>query len=256
MILYKYLTVEKTDEWLIGENSILLTPPVYLNDLLEFRVRREPAGLQERRRMFEEFQRESPFRLPFEEFDREMTKSDFLDGEPEDMRRRLSELLGVVSLTENPVNELMWAHYGLNTGVAIGYRSSDVIEQNGMKGRSLPLGLAFEVIYSNDVVSIKKDFSDAARHLATKRVCWTYEKEWRILSSLQEAETVSRGDGSRYVLSAQREQIAHVVFGAKAGLEFIERVDRWLRESPAIRQKVRVDPITHDFVLTEIERAI
>ena len=46
MILYKYLTVEKADEWLIGENSILLTPPKYLNDLLEFRVRREPAELE------------------------------------------------------------------------------------------------------------------------------------------------------------------------------------------------------------------
>ncbi len=27
MTLYKYLTVEKADEWLIRENSILLTPP-------------------------------------------------------------------------------------------------------------------------------------------------------------------------------------------------------------------------------------
>jgi len=253
MILYKYLTVEKATEWLVGENSILLTPPIYLNDLLEFRVRRESADLQERRALFEECQRERPSRVSFEEFDREITKIEFLADEPDDMRRNLSKLFGVVSLTEDPVDELMWAHYGLNTGVAIGYRSPDVIELDGMKCRSLPLGLAFKVKYSNDVASIKKDFSDASRHLTTKRTCWAYEKEWRILNYLQEAKMMSRGSECRYVLPAQREQIAHVVFGANAEPEFIKRVDDWLQDSPAVRQKLRIDPSSHDLVLTEIE---
>lgn len=141
MILYKYLTAEKADEWLIGENSILLTPPKYLNDLLEFRIRREPADLPERREMFELFQKETPSALTFEEYDRSITRTEYLDGEPEDMRRMFSETSGVVSLATDPINELMWAHYGQNSGVAIGYQSEEVIELNGLKGRSTPLGV-------------------------------------------------------------------------------------------------------------------
>jgi len=48
MILYKYLAVKNADDWMIGENSILLTPPKYFNDLLEFRIRMEPADPDER----------------------------------------------------------------------------------------------------------------------------------------------------------------------------------------------------------------
>jgi hypothetical protein len=208
MILYKYLSVEKADEWLIGEHSILLTPPLYLNDLLEFRVRREPADAEERRAMFEEFQRDRPSNLTFEEFNRAITSNEHMDGEGEDMRRGLSEAVGVVSLTSDPVNELMWAHYGLNTGVAIGYRSSDVTERNGLRGRSLSLGLALEVNYTNEVFLLKRDFSDAALHLSTKRICWVYEKEWRIVEGLQEARIIARGDKNFYTLPAQRDQIA------------------------------------------------
>ncbi|RYD73467.1 MAG: DUF2971 domain-containing protein, partial [Verrucomicrobiaceae bacterium] len=186
MILYKYLTVEKTTEWLIGENSILLTPPIYLNDLLEFRIRREAADLAERRAMFEAFQREQPSSLTFDEYDRSTTGKNFLDSEPEAMQKMLSETLGVVSLTTDPANELMWAHYGLNSGVAIGYQTSDIGEQDGLRLGFLPIGPAFEVSYSNAVVPMKKDFSDAAYHLARKRQCWSYEKEWRIVRNLAE----------------------------------------------------------------------
>ena len=254
MILYKYLTVEKVDEWLIRENSILLTPPIHLNDLLEFRIRRKPADLTERRALFEKFQQVSPSACTFGKYDRATTRKDYMDNEPVDMRRMLSEVLGVVSLTSDPTNELMWAHYGLNTQVAIGYRIEDVGEENGMRFSLLPIGIAIEVKYGNDVNPMKKDFSDAARHLTTKRKCWSYENEWRIVSELREAETKERGDKKFYALPACREQIANVVFGANAGQDFVERVTEWLLGSPAIRQKVRIDPTTHDLVLSEIER--
>jgi hypothetical protein len=254
MILYKYLTPKKATDWLIGENSILLTPPVYLNDLLEFRARREPADKQERRAMFEMFQKESPSDLSFEEFDRHMTTPHFLDGEGSYMQSGLSELLGVVSLAADPANELMWAHYGLNTGVAIGYRCSSSIEQDGLRGSALPLGLALKVEYSNDVVPIKKDFSDAAHSLTSKRVCWAHEMEWRIVAPLSDARKIKRDEKTFYALPAHREQIAHAVFGANAEPEFIRRVSKWLQESPATMQKLEIDPHTHNLVFTDLAR--
>ncbi len=249
MILYKYLTAEKADEWLIGENSILLTPPKYLNDLLEFRIRREPADLPERREMFEIFQKEKPSALTFEEYDRSITRTEYLDGEPEDMRRMFSETSGVVSLTTDPVNWLMWAHYGLHSGVAIGYRSEEVDEHNGIKFSFLPIGIAMKVEYSNEVTPFKKSFSDAARQLTRKQECWSYECEWRIIKQLEEARPVYRDEKIFYTLSACRDEIAHIVFGAIANPEFIERIKSWLRGSPVRIQKLRINPVTHELTL-------
>ena len=255
MILYKYLSVKKADEWLIGEDSILLTPPIYLNDLLEFRIRREPADMAETRAEFERFQKEIPSpQLGFEEYFLQTTRKEFIDGEAEHLRNGLSEMSGVVSLTSDPSSELMWAHYGYNSGVAIGYRAEETVESNGLRGRGIPLGLALEVTYDDSVIPMKKDFSDAALRICTKRKCWAYENEWRILLPLKGAASKEQDDKTYHTLPACREQIAHVVFGANAGQDFIERMTAWLQGNPARLQKLRIDPTTHDLVLTDIQK--
>lgn len=253
MILYKYLTVEKSDNWLIGENSILLTPPIYLNDLLEFRIRREPADMAEKRVEFDRFQKENPSpQLSFEEYFLQITRKEFIDGEAEYLRNGLSEKSGVVSLTSDPSSELMWAHYGLNSGVAIGYEAEETVESNGLRGRGIPLGLALEVTYDDSVIPMKKDFSDAALRICTKRRCWAYENEWRIVQNLTEASPVERDGRTYYAIPAQREQIAHVVFGANAEATFIERVRGWLRDVPARFQKGFINHGSHDLELSDI----
>jgi hypothetical protein len=256
MIIYKYLTVEKADEWLIGEDSILLTPPKHLNDLLEFRIRREPADVAEKRALFDQFQKEKPSpNLSFERFLLHTTSKEYIDSEPDYLRNGMSEVIGVVSLTSDPSSELMWAHYGLNSGVAIGYKAEEAEELNGLRGRGLPLGLALEVTYDDSVIPTKKDFTDAALRLCTKRKCWEYENEWRILMPLAGATHKERDDKPYYTLPACREQLAHVIFGADAKTDFIERMIDWLEGCPATIQKLRIDPTTHDLVLTDIEKA-
>lgn len=251
MTLYKYLTVKKADEWLIGENSILLTPPIYLNDFLEFRVCREPPDMEERRAMFEEIQRNAHGSLTFEEYDSSITRKEFMNGEPEDMRKMLSKTLGVVSFSSDPLNELMWAHYGLNDGVAVGYQSSSVSEHEGRRLSIFPLGIAIEVHYSNDVTPMKKDFSDVAHQLTKKRKCWAYEAEWRIVQNLNEASPVTRDAKTYFALPAKRECITHVVFGANAEQNFIERVRNWLADGPANLQKIDNNNNSHELELTD-----
>jgi len=254
MILYKYLTVEKADEWLIGDDSILVTPPIYLNDILEFRVRRESADIAEQRKHFDIFQKENPSpQLSFEKYFLHITSKEYVDSEAEYLRNGLSEKSGVVSLTSDPSNELMWAHYGLNSGVAIGYETEEAVESEGLRGRGLPLGLALEVTYDDSVIPMKKDFSDVALRLCTKRKCWAYENEWRILSPL-EGVKIKEHDGKKfYALPALREQVAHVVFGANATKGFIERITAWLQPNTPILQKLRIDPDTHNLVLSDIK---
>ena len=254
MILYKYLTVEKAYDWLIGEDSILLTPPIYLNDLLEFRVRREPPDVNERRALFEKFQIDTPSRLSYEEYERETTKQEFLDREPVELRELFSKTFGVISLSSDPVNELMWAHYGLNSGVAIGYLSNEIGENEVFRCSFMPLGDAIEVTYKDSVAPMKKDCSDAVTQLTRKRECWRYEKEWRIVKRLAESREVRRNGKTFYCLPARPDTVVHVVFGANSSEDFIEKISAWLQPNTPILQKLQIDPNTQNLVPSDMKQ--
>jgi hypothetical protein len=116
------------------------------------------------------------------------------------------------------------------------------------------MGVPLEVNYSNVVVPIKKDFSDVPRQLTTKRLYWTYEKEWRLVGRLQDAREVKCDNKTFYTLPAEREMIAHVVFGDNASEVFIGRITTGSQGSKAIIQKLKIDPVSHDLVLSEIGR--
>ena len=252
MILYKYLTVEKADEWLIGEDSILLTPPKYLNDLLEFRVLREPSDVQERRALYDKFQMESPSALTFEQYNSHVTHAEYMINEPASMREGLSQLMGVISLSSDPINELMWAHYGLNKGVAVGYQSVKCLKRDDMSCAFLPIGAAFEVNYTDILIPIIKDFSNSARVLSTKRSCWSYEGEWRIILPLAVAKPITRNTKTYFAMPANPEKVAHLVFGADAETTFIERVRNWASKATLNLQKVSINHGSHELELSDI----
>ena len=94
----------------------------------------------------------------------------------------------VLSLTENPVNAVMWAHYGdTHTGLVLGFRH--------LPDQDTPLQVAKRVSYFRDAPSIGSglDFllygdSEETRKLTidhicfSKRVEWQYEEEWRAIT--------------------------------------------------------------------------
>jgi hypothetical protein len=252
VFLYKYLTPEKTSDWLIKENSLMLTPPIYLNDVLEFRVRREPDDAAEVREMFSRFQQEIPTNLTLKEYAASVGSAKFRLEEPEDMQRRLSEKMGVLSLTSDPLNELMWAHYGHNTGVAIGYSADEETERQSITARLSILGVALKVGYTDTATVLKKDFSNALHLLTRKRECWGYENEWRIVRPLAEARIVPREEKTFYALPVEREHISHLVFGVNAKPEFQSEMRAWLGETSAKIQVVIIDPETNSFSLGDI----
>lgn len=251
MLLYKYLTPKKVEDWLIKRDVILLTPPIFLNDVFEFRARRVPACDAELRSMFEEFQSKSPSSIAYEEYKESVTRPEFIEREPEDLQRGLSSMIGVTSLTRHPDSELMWAHYGLNSGVAIGYESIDEVEMNLCKSRFTPLGRAFEVDYGDEILPISEGFLNAMRVFSRKRKCWQYEGEWRVFSSLDQASRFPVGEKTYYGIPALRDQIRHLAFGINANQEFIQKVLEWLGSDKVKVQKVKVDFETNAFVLRD-----
>jgi|LakMenEpi03Aug12_release.lakeMendotaPanAssembly.Ray.scaffolds.fasta_scaffold1019667_1 hypothetical protein len=187
MILYKYLTAKKAKKWLIKRNAMLLTPPRFLNDLTEFRIRRVPVDEDEASELFRFFGG-GPAHLEFTE---RILDTSFADGEPDFLKARLGESYGIVSFSENALNPLMMAHYCENSGVIIGYESIDEIHMQGLTARFLEWGPLFKVSYDESVGRnvINKDFGNVAQALASKDKHWDYEAEWRFFGKLALAST-------------------------------------------------------------------
>lgn len=101
---------------------------------------------------------------------------------------------GIFSLSEDPINELMWAHYGGNsTGIAIGF---NVSENSNLSDPEK----CIKVTYSDELPSFESEgflvetslkyggkneqriaFNDPTllTAISTKSKAWNYEKEWR-----------------------------------------------------------------------------
>lgn len=101
---------------------------------------------------------------------------------------------GIFSMSEDPLNELMWAHYGENSnGIAIGFS----VENNSLlndKDKCLKVEYSDELpkfdsdgfitetsMYANGTNKQKIAFHDSTlkKSISTKSKLWEYEKEWR-----------------------------------------------------------------------------
>ena len=98
--------------------------------------------------------------------------------------------IGILSLTENPDNLLMWAHYALNhEGFVIGF---DELHPyfDCRKGLKDELRYLRKVKYVERRPNLPMIQLTGENILLTKSSQWAYENEWRILRPLQEADKV------------------------------------------------------------------
>jgi hypothetical protein len=91
--------------------------------------------------------------------------------------------IGIYSLSNSKINELLWAHYASgHRGFCVGYETDEIVLNNMyQKLRSFP------VKYSNrlpklSVLDINNDDKMVNKLIGTKSKLWSYEKETRIIS--------------------------------------------------------------------------
>ncbi|MHA5498458.1 DUF2971 domain-containing protein [Pseudomonas aeruginosa] len=124
------------------------------------------------------------------------------EGYIRSLAKHLSEV-GVFSLSEDPVNTLMWSHYGENhQGLAFGFNpveGSDLASAEMCKGVSYTDELsefsfmdgytASLDIYGDGELESKISFEDKQiqRAIFTKTSHWAYEKEWRYVQQTEGA---------------------------------------------------------------------
>jgi len=252
--LFKYFSTdtEKLD-WFVNR-QLLLTPPYYFNDPWDFAVRFEPLSDVE-------LKEECPFSLTlnakeFGEFRNYMTGTEFRADESRNYQKEIGKLVGVVSLTEKPMDRLLWAHYAeSHRGFLAEFRHDEEDLANGRRIRSGPFGVAAKVSYPKPPAqppSCKRDLSNIAEVLWTKHSEWEYEQEWRVVQSHVEATPGrARDGGQRSFLKFEPSHLLRVIFGLRI-CPTVERKLKEMLEQPEYKtvriEKADLDPTTRELI--------
>lgn len=156
--------------------------------------------------------------------------------------KQLNEV-GIFSLSETAVNQLMWSHYAEESrGIAIGFavekntklsdanhclrvNYSDVLPSFSGNGFIAHASFYFDE-YGRPYAKQKISFNDPTFRLAisTKPTCWAYEKEWRYVEE----------KSGTYCLPGQ---IKEIVFGLRCTLENREKYK-------SLTEKYIVNPVS------------
>lgn len=123
---------------------------------------------------------------------------------PEAVSAEWREKIGILCLTEDPLNILMWSHYAANhTGICIGFDTEHS-----------PFNCAVNVSYSTE--RPKAEFNSAPeelidRVLLRKSQHWQYEKEWRIIKRTIETDELNFYHETFKTNPDQLEEIAEII---------------------------------------------
>lgn len=220
-------------------NGILLTPAKHFYDKEEFRQSRVQADEEEERELFEYFGGGSYFEI----YKMRVASAAFRAIEADDMREKMSEVYGVISLSDDPLNQKMWNQYAGNDGVVIGFSAIDETTEFGLTARFLEWGPIWKVDYDpryKDVL-IRKNFSNIVRVLTLKDPCFDFESEWRFIGKLEDAAKHPDGDEVYYTLPAYKNMIQRVIFGCESDPRFMHDLCKWLGEKTTLIEKIIFD---------------
>lgn len=155
--------------------------------------------------------------------------------------------VGVLSLSESPDNELMWAHYANNyDGFVVGLDGeSDFFRPT--RGEPKICGELMNVIYSDTrpVVYVEPGKLDIPKEIFfTKTTKWGYEREWRMLKFLEMADEIKNVNGKNiHLFDVPSSAIKEVIFGTKISKDARNTVEGLLSANAphVVLKKVRFD---------------
>jgi hypothetical protein len=108
---------------------------------------------------------------------------------------------GIACFTDTRRNELMWAHYAGNySGICIGYRTQDFVA--GLPSNAHLIRLGYD-----DQAPRLSSRTAALELLSQKKSSWAYEREWRVLVSVNNAVGIK--------IIIRRKCITHIYLGAR-----------------------------------------
>lgn len=243
--LFKYFPVDlyKVDK--LARHQILLTPPKYFNDPWDFLVRREPVTDDEIRALFEKFETELSGNVDFEAFKASVTRPEFVAREGPEMQQGLSKMFGVVSLTGDPYNRLMWAYYAdSHRGFVAEFAHGPKKEAQGLEAMLSPFGIAIKVTYDPNLQKFKADFSNSIEVYFTKHREWAHKEEWPVIEFLAKAVPERKNGKTFYLLGFNPKFLVRIILGLRIDPEMENRLSEMLKAKEFAhvkRQKMKID---------------
>ncbi len=259
MPVYKYLQPERLD--VIRDARIRFTQPNALNDPFEMkpffktifnmdtfseRIRRQmdfrPVLLEKYEQMPREvrkkFTSEQFMQLALGHMEKNKDQYDALfESSVDEMRAAMPALseklrallhghlgreVGILSLSEAPTNDLMWAHYaGDHAGFLIEFdEANDFFHcQRSEKDEFFHLRKVSYIDKRLNFESLEQLIDDENELFVSKINSWAYEKEWRMLVPLLNRVPEINDVEPVHLFSFPREAVRSVIFGCKSSVK-------------------------------------
>lgn len=137
---------------------------------------------------------------------------------------RFDEVMGVLSLCEISDSLLMWAHYGVShTGFVLELDSKHAYF-NSRRTTQDEFGHLRRVLYRETRPSVHLVDLDGPEMFLVKSSEWAYEREWRVLRPLKDAnEIIKVNDEDIHLFSLPADAIKAVIFGARASSMLMDK---------------------------------
>lgn len=123
-----------------------------------------------------------------------------------------SRTIGIICFAENPLSELMWAHYAKKHGGCV----LEIDTKNlPFKFLQVHYSTRRPIIRRGPITNLKQVWEGILRVVRTKSVAWSYEEEWRIVAPLPTCEVHKKGDAELYFFRFPPEAISGVLLGSR-----------------------------------------
>lgn len=244
--LYKYFGVDRLVS-MLKEPSIRFTQPEYLNDPYECHLTLDRHALAAD---FREFRKRLSPDISNAELDSAVEAAEsqiVIDALLEYRRQR--DNLGILSLSEDPLQLLMWSHYGSeHAGVCVEF---DVTKLMPNLGNVQPkqLSILRPVRYTQQKVAGLPRPDTIIDVLTTKSNHWSYEREWRMVRTLDMTRKINE---RIHVVDFPIEAIKVVYLGAKFPAARLDEVTKLATaESGGHIKFVKLEIAPHRFELRQ-----
>jgi hypothetical protein len=255
--LFKYFGTDPDKLERFINRQVYFTPPKYFNDPWDFLARSDPCKA-------EYIAREIPSLTgqTLQEFTEFVNTADSLEAGANEQQGGLSCVIGVISLTEDPVNRIMWAHYGeSHRGFVAEFRCTELLNNKrkapAFSACGTPFGPASKVSYSSNLPTINADHTNLKEVFWTKHDAWQYEEEWRMINSLTEGLAHPTRKGF-LLLQFEPGDLLRVIFGLRICSDVRHRLEQMLcvEELRHVRkEEVFINPATRQLDLRSVAKS-
>lgn len=151
----------------------------------------------------------------------------------ENFYKDLDNTVGILCLTEIPDNILMWSHYSdSHSGFAIEFNTHHQYFQETDPNTYLLKRLQ-RVIYKDTRPNARFGELEPKEFFLTKSLHWNYEREWRILREMKDADSIDQKEPfSINLFKFPKEAVSSIILGARASRKTEESIREILRSHP------------------------